>query len=105
MLCYTVLCCAIEAAGGYYFSLAPLADGEGLALYTPAGWFHWLAGDSGERGWHCVFGGSFFPRGGAEAASAKAADVPAARAACDAMVATDEEACAQVLSEQVELQP
>jgi len=42
----------------------------GLALFTPAGWFHWLLGDvsaasdlpekSEDDDWHVVFGGSFF---------------------------------------------
>jgi len=62
----------IASVGGYFFSLhsaeAPSgreespdceeAEGAVLALFIPAGWFHWLLG---EGDWHCIFGGSFFP--------------------------------------------
>jgi hypothetical protein len=34
-------------------------DGRAVvALFIPAGWFHWLLG---EGDWHVIFGGSFFP--------------------------------------------
>ena len=44
------------------------ASEEGLGLYTPAGWFHWLVGDAPSASpaddWHVVFGGSYPPPGG-----------------------------------------
>ena len=49
-----------RASGGDYPCLDMHDDGAVLALYIPAGWFHWLLGDSD---WHVIFGGSFFPRG------------------------------------------
>ena len=42
----------VAAAGGYLFTMEPLAlsddgaESEGLAVFPPAGWFHWLVGDA-----------------------------------------------------------
>ena len=35
----------LASSGGYLFTIAPLSESEGVALFTPAGWFHWLVGD------------------------------------------------------------
>eukprot|EP01006_Ploeotia_vitrea_P015910 TRINITY_DN46297_c0_g1_i1.p1 TRINITY_DN46297_c0_g1~~TRINITY_DN46297_c0_g1_i1.p1 ORF type:complete len:330 (-),score=24.38 TRINITY_DN46297_c0_g1_i1:27-992(-) len=42
---------------GYYFDLAPLADGEPLTLYMPKGWLHWILCPAD---WSVVCGGSMF---------------------------------------------
>jgi|MDSY01.1.fsa_nt_gb hypothetical protein len=65
----------IAAVGGYLFSIVPLSEreDEGVSLFTPAGWFHWLLGDGSSDcsdledkatgdDWHVIFGGSFFPK-------------------------------------------
>lgn len=80
----------IASVGGYWFELQVAPGADPLAFFTPAGWFHWLVGDTchapdcapdgcapGCSDWHVAFGGSFFPR----AALARGHALPARRAA------------------------
>ncbi|KAG8470932.1 hypothetical protein KFE25_009353 [Diacronema lutheri] len=66
----------IAAVGGYCFEMSVPRGGSPVAFFTPAGWFHWLLGDTCHApgcaepvractdacgNWHVAFGGSFFP--------------------------------------------